>query len=56
MLYEFAPNRYPVLVCKTPLDHTPSWWRRWFAYETGLECDLPDWEDRANAEYQLESR
>lgn len=53
--YEFRLTSYPSLVCVTPAWHAlPPGVYRWFEYENFLECELPDWDERANQTWSLE--
>lgn len=50
--YVMHVGAYPALVIGTPHRIEIPGLRRWFEYTSDTDCDLEDWEDRANSEWQ----
>ncbi len=50
--YVMRCDRYCQLVIGTPHRIEIPGLRRWFEYTSETDCDLDDWEERANAEWQ----
>lgn len=46
--YEIRWYQFPQFFCHSPVVHEIPGLRHYLAYQTELDCDLPDWEDVAN--------